>query len=156
MTQKFYSSFSFLWCNKVRCTLTPQECGDILPLQARGFMCRQYCVLPSCSSMPCSCAKTKRMFMFVDMFRIECRYKQDILNCANNSRCGPTNQWHHFFSVWNLLLTWPRSVNLVRYPYPALRYDGQWHNRDYLFDSTVESRFSEKNRQPTFVILTKI
>ena len=75
MTQKFYSSFSFLWCHKLRCTLTPQECGDILPLQARGFMCRQYCVLPSCSLMPCSCAKTKRMF--VDAFRIKCTYKID-------------------------------------------------------------------------------
>ena len=75
MTQKFYSSFSFLWCHKLRCTLTPQECGDILPLQARGFMCRQYCVLPSCSLMPCSCAKTKRMF--VDTFRIKCTYKID-------------------------------------------------------------------------------
>ena len=43
----------------------------------------------------------------------------DFLKCANNSRCGPLNQWHHFWSVWNLLLTWPKSVNLLRHPYPA-------------------------------------
>ena len=47
----------------------------------------------------------------------------DILNCANNSLCGPpTNQWHPFLSVWNLLLTWPSSVNLVRYPYPDIAH----------------------------------
>ena len=32
-------------------------------------------------------------------------------------------QWHHFYGVWYLLLTWPRSVNLVRYPYPGELYN---------------------------------
>ena len=52
------------------------------------------------------------------------RYFVDTLKCFLTIVVFHLTQWHHFYGVWNLLLTWPRSVNLVQYPYNAPTQNG--------------------------------